>query len=153
MENGLKQLLNALKTDSRTAELVRGMEKPRNDEEAVNGYARLAEALGQNLTRDEIAEGLARLSREQQERTAQAELDSEKALDSDSAQDGFAGWEKSLISENALDIVAGGDKYRTPHGSPEAVAAGEKDPRCAETFIPGEFCWYTDTCQDFINFY
>ena len=35
----------------------------------------------------------------------------------------------------------------------EQVAGGGEDPRCSDTFSPGEWCWFTDSCSFIIRGY
>ena len=35
----------------------------------------------------------------------------------------------------------------------EQVAGGGEDPRCGDTFSPGEWCWFTDSCSFIIRGY
>ena len=44
--------------------------------------------------------------------------------------------QKTAISDEALDNVAGG-----------------WDPNCDQTYSPGEWCWFTDSCEYLITFY
>ncbi len=68
----LKKFMEALRTDPRAEELVKGKEKPESLEDAVRLYAEAAAALGFALTEEDISEGLKVLEEEQKAKTEQA---------------------------------------------------------------------------------
>ena len=132
MEN-IMQFLKALKTDPRAAELVKGRATPRNDQEAIASYAELAQALGCSLSKEEITEALSAMVRERKEKTAKTESEIGKLV----------------IHEEALDQVAGGAIDFMPDGSPER--ADKK--ACSATYDSGDWCWWTDMCDNLIDLY
>ena len=88
----LMDFLQELKTSPLAAELVRSLQIPQDDQQAVECYADLAEKLGCDLSKEEIKEEMTALCLEQRARTAAAEQDIGKAA----------------VHEDVLDLVAGG---------------------------------------------
>ena len=119
----VSKFLKELQTDPNIHRLARSIRPPKNDEEAVNGYIRLAEELGYAISREEMAEGLAALAREQRKQS-----------------DG-TGKAVSRVDEEELELVAGGfeDAWYPTY--------------CKDQFVEGQWCWYADSCSRVINDY
>ncbi len=68
----LRKFMEALQTDPRAEELLKGKAKPESLEGAVKLYAEAAKELGFDLTEDDIMKGMKSLKEEQAAKTAQA---------------------------------------------------------------------------------
>ena len=119
----VRKFLKELQTDPNIHRLARNIEPPANDEEAVDGYIRLAEELGHAISREEMAEGLKTLAQEQRKQSEQT------------------GKTISIVDEEELDKVAGGfeDAWYPTY--------------CKDQFVEGQWCWYADSCSQVINDY
>ena len=122
--NKVKEFLEAMQKDPKAREMAKSIDTPQNVEDIAAGYVQVAEAMGYSFTKDELVTGLVSLVKEQQEKTAKAEENVKQALD-----------------DSALEMVAGG----TP-------GDGTGDG-CDETYVPGEWCWFNDSCDIIINGY
>ena len=85
----IKALMEAVKNDTKAMEMVKALGAPKNDEEAVAGYLKVAETLGFSITKEELYEGLKAIMAEQK-----------------AASDFTA--EKISLEEAELEHVAGG---------------------------------------------
>ncbi len=68
----LRKFMEALQTDPRAEELLKGKAKPESQEDAVRIYAEAAKELGFSLTEDDIRKGIKALQEEQAAKTEQA---------------------------------------------------------------------------------
>ena len=112
----IQKLLDAIHTNPDAKSLTATMAAPSSHEDIVAGYARMAEAVGFDITPEEISSGIRALEAARRRLTAEAEA-------------------KIALSDDNLDLVAGG-------------AA-----QCQETYTPGEWCWYTDSCNAIVYTY
>ena len=60
--------------------------------------------------------------------------------------------EKEKIQQAATAKAEGAVKESLDLKDLDAVAGG-KDPRCEDSFIPGEWCWFSDSCSVIITSY
>ena len=88
-----KKFLQAISTDPKAKELMKGMKEPENVREAAALYKEVAKKLGYSLTKNDIIAMLTFMEKNQQEQTAKTEGSVKEALD-----------------ESTLDVVAGGQK-------------------------------------------
>ena len=119
----VKKFLKVLQIDPNAQRLARRMQTPESDEEAVDGYVRLAETLGFDISHTEMAEGLQTLAKEQHGKTARTE----KRI--------------GRISEEELEDVSGGSQ------------GAWYPAYCKDQFVEGQWCWYADSCAQVINYY
>ena len=86
-----RKFLQAISTDPKARELMKGMKEPENAKEAAALYQEVAEKLGYQVTKNDIKTMLTFLEKTQQEQTAKTEGSVKEALD-----------------ESALEAIAGG---------------------------------------------
>ena len=85
----VKQFLETVKKDPKARELIKKLKKPKDDQEAAEGYFEIAQALNCDITKEEIAEGLKGAEQALKEKAAQVA-------------------EQVAVSDEELDQVAGG---------------------------------------------
>ena len=81
--------MEAVKNDPNAMEMLKGLGVPKNDAETFDGYLKVAEAIGCDITKDELLDGLKAIMAEQK-----------------AASDSVA--EKVSLEEEELEKVAGG---------------------------------------------
>ena len=86
------KFLETVQNDPAAKEQLKDIQNPKSGLDVVEGYSKIAKALGYDLTKKDIAEGLQNFVKEQQARTAKAESEVEKAV----------------LSEENLENIAGG---------------------------------------------
>ena len=118
--NQAMQFLDKLRNDPKAKELVTGLKMPESEEETARVYLGLAEKMGFNLTAEEILAAVKTMSQEQRSKTAEA----------------AGSVDKAPLSEDALEAVAGGRD-----------GDGEPIDSCDGTHVPGEWCWFNDSCS------
>ena len=119
----VKKFLKALQTNLPAQQMARSFDMPQNDEEAVEGYVRLARKMGLDISREEMTAGLHSLTQAVRENTASAE---QKIVQ---------------IQEEDLDEVTGG------------TSGAWYPSYCQELFEEDKWCWYADACSGPINNY
>ena len=112
-----KELLEAIKTDLKAKELLKGVSEPRSEEEMIRLCAEIAPKLGFDITEAELREAGAALAKERQDKTA---ADVQKLSDEEVAQ---ASGGELWINEDAPDgheydclITYHSHKWQIQHG-------------------------------------
>lgn len=123
--NEVKEFLMALRKDPKAKAFLKEMQETKNVEEAAEKYVEAAGNLGFSVTKESIMGFLEAEEKQMRKITADAENAVKVALD-----------------ETDLDAVAGGNG-----------AAGKANEICDSTFLPHEWCWFSDVCSYIINKY
>jgi len=71
----IQKFLDALRNDPQAKELMKAMPAPKNDQEAAEGYVKIAKELGFDLAADEILAGLKGMEQKQKAQADKVALD------------------------------------------------------------------------------
>ena len=99
------ELLDAIRTDPKAKEMLKGTAKPKSDEEMIRLCAELAPSLGFDVTEDEIRAGVEAIKQERMKKTA-ADI--------------------QALSDEDAEKIAGGreDLFRTGEDAPDGHEMG-----------------------------
>ena len=111
-------------TSEEGKELLNNAKAPENEEETAELYSSIAEKLGVKAPKGDVLNLLKAKEKVQQSLTEKA-----------------AGLVKKALDDDQLTGVAGGAELEG------------KQATCESTFIPGEWCWASDSCSVIITDY
>ena len=115
------KFLRELRTNEKAKELLQGMEKPKNKDDAIKAYAEVAKELGEDISAEDITQALKEIEAEIHQKT---EAVSANMID---------------LEDDDLEDVAGG-------ATPLPSSGG-----CGLTQKILDMCWKNDVCSVGIN--
>ena len=115
------KFLRELRTNEKAKELLQGMEKPKNKDDAIKAYAEVAKELGEDISAEDITQALKEIEAEIHQKT---EAVSANMID---------------LEDDDLEDVAGGT-------TPLPSSGG-----CGLTQKILDMCWKNDVCSVGIN--
>ena len=77
------KFLRELKTNEKAKELLQGMEKPKNKDDAIKAYAEIAAKLGEDISQEDFAWSLEEIEKEIHQRTEAVSADMVELQDDD----------------------------------------------------------------------
>ena len=77
------KFLRELRTNEKAKELLQGMEKPKNKDDAIKAYAEIAAKLGEDISQEDFAWSLEEIEKEIHQRTETVSADMEELEDDD----------------------------------------------------------------------
>ena len=120
------RFLRELRTNEKAKELLQGIERPKNKDDAIKAYAEIAAELGEDISPEDFAGTLEEIEAEIHQRTEAVSADMEELDDDD------------------MEYVAGG-VYRVEgggrYGKPKKIPGD-----CVDTF-DDSFCLINDACE------
>ncbi len=136
--NAINEFLRKISRDPQAKELLKGLKDPADAAEAAAQYAAVAEKLGLSVQKEDLQKFIEIKQQVHKEKAAEAE----KAV-------------KEAVPEQDLDSVAGGGAGIDESDYCTAiVTSGETiESRCSDSYMEGEWCWFTDSCSYVINGY
>ena len=114
-ESAIK-FLRELRTNEKAKELLQGMERPKNRDDAIKAYAEVAKELGEDISAEDIAQALEEIEAEIHQKT--------EAVSADMVE----------LEDNDLENVAGG--YYAEDGCAETYSVFSS---CDEV----DFCYFS----------
>ena len=81
-ESAIK-FLRELKTNEKAKELLQGMEKPKNKDDAIKAYAEVAKELGEDISPEDITQALKEIEAEIHQKTEAVSADMVELEDND----------------------------------------------------------------------
>ena len=81
-ESAIK-FLRELKTNEKAKDLLQGMEKPKNKDEAIKAYAEVAKELGEDISPEDFAQALKEIEAEIHQKTEAVSADMVELEDND----------------------------------------------------------------------
>ena len=81
-ESAIK-FLRELRTNEKAKELLQGMERPKNRDDAIKAYAEVAKELGEDISPEDFAEALEEIEAEIHQRTEAVSSDMQELEDDD----------------------------------------------------------------------
>lgn len=131
MELQIRDFLKRLQENQQAAAIMKEIENLADESQVYALYVRAAETAGISVTEAELREAIKRFEDEQKQEKKEI-MDEVK------------------LSVDDLEAVVGGKKvgYKLVHG-----ANTNYYYMCADTYKPGENCWFIDRCKHVIDHY
>ena len=127
------KFLRELRTNEKAKELLQGMEKPKNRDDAIKAYAEVAKELGEDISAEDITQALKEIEAEIHQKT--------EAVSADMVE----------LEDDDLEGVAGGF-YRYVLGSCASAPLNKVYDKCENDFTDTS-CYISDACKNRVNFY
>ena len=100
-ESAIK-FLRELKTNEKAKELLQGMERPKNRDDAIKAYAEVAKELGEDISPEDIAKALEEIEAEIHQKTEAVSADMVELEDND--LENVAGGKENDACANTVDF-------------------------------------------------